>query len=367
MMNRGIILLLFVSVLLCIGCSDTQHYKFTLRGNLEGIMDGEVALLKPFKNEVLCSTRIEGGKFELKGCLEAPGQFGLKVGERSFLVFMDGHDMRLDGAYESLSANDLKGSPANDLEREYRDLINKEYYGRQWPLLEEYKQADDAGDVKLADKVMTQVIRLEDTRYELTREFARQHPDNIFSAYASEQIGREVYRYAKGLYEVLGAKVRESQWGIALKKHVDDLVTSIEGTEVPDFTVTDEEGNKVSMSSLRGSVVVLDFWASWCGPCRKEMKSLRELYKELEGQGVRFVSISLDDSEERWKKACEEEQIPWLSALAEGGWEKSTIRKALGIESIPHIIVVDKEGKIAAKNARRNILWERLEEILNKK
>ena len=131
--------------------------------------------------------------------------------------------------------------------------------------------------------------------------------------------------------------------------------------------MTDEEGNKVSMSSLRGSVVVLDFWASWCGPCRKEMKSLRELYKELEGQGVRFVSISLDDSEERWKKACEEEQIPWLSALAEGGWEKSTIRKALGIESIPHIIVVDKEGKIAAKNARRNILRERLEEILNKK
>ncbi|MFR4036798.1 MAG: hypothetical protein ACLTZT_02740 [Butyricimonas faecalis] len=84
----------------------------------------------------------------------------------------------------------------------------------------------------------------------MTREFARQHPDNIFSAYASEQIGREVYRYAKGLYEVLGAKVRESQWG-SPEEHVDDLVTSIEGTEVPDFTVTDEEGNKVSMSSLR--------------------------------------------------------------------------------------------------------------------
>ena len=176
------------------------------------------------------------------------------------------------------------------------------------------------------------------------------------------------YNVFQSAVQALGNRVPESELKTEVWNKFEKLKAEQLTGEAPDFVLLDKRGKEVRLSSFRGKKeVLLDFWASWCGPCRKEMKSLRELYKELEGQGVRFVSISLDDSEERWKKACEEEQIPWLSALAEGGWEKSTIRKALGIESIPHIIVVDKEGKIAAKNARRNILRERLEEILNKK
>ena len=86
-MNRGIILLLFVSVLLCIGCSDTQHYKFTLRGNLEGIMDGEVALLKPFKNEVLCSTKDRGWKIRVERMLGGSRTVRVESGGEVFLGF----------------------------------------------------------------------------------------------------------------------------------------------------------------------------------------------------------------------------------------------------------------------------------------
>ena len=113
-------------------------------------------------------------------------------------------------------------------------------------------------------------------------------------------------------------------------------------------------------------IVLVDFWATWCGPCRQEMKSLREQYKEFKDKGVRFVSISLDASSDKWKKACEEENIPWLSTLADGGWDDSEVRKLFGIQSIPHIVLVGKDGKIVGKNVRRNLLRDKIIELLNK-
>ena len=96
------------------------------------------------------------------------------------------------------------------------------------------------------------------------------------------------------------------------------------------------------------------------------MKNLREQYAEFKDQGVRFMSISLDDSVEKWKKACEEEQIPWISVRDDNGWSKSEIRKLFGIQAIPFIVLLDEDGNIVAKNIRRNSLREKSLELLQK-
>ena len=165
---------------------------------------------------------------------------------------------------------------------------------------------------------------------------------------------------------MLTPRAQQCSWGRLLKQHLDGLAASTEGLVCPEFTVSDEDGNPVTMNSLKGDILVLDFWASWCGPCRQEMKSLREQYKEFKDKGVRFVSISLDASSEKWKEACKEENIPWLSTLADGGWDDSEVRKLFGIQSIPHIILVGKDGKIVGKNLRRNLLRDKIIELLNK-
>lgn len=359
------ILIAFV-LLLGIGCADTRQYDFTIAGKLEGVKYGK-AFLMTQREEVVCSADLEGGKFKLRGTLKEPGQFVLQVNRRKFGFFMDGKNMRIECPYNFFSARYLKGSPANDLSDEYEKLQEKDYSALKNRFLNEYKKAMDAGNQRAADEAMTQVLLVEEKGFALAKELVQKYPDNIFSAYISEKVGREDYRKAKELYETLTPKARQYTWGRLLKQHLDGLAASAEGLMCPEFTVSDEDGNEITMSSLKGNIVVLDFWASWCGPCRQEMKSLKELYKEFDGQGIRFVSISLDESEDKWRKACEEENIPWISALAAGGWNDSEVRKLFGIQSIPHIVLVDKEGKIAGKNARRNILRGKIMELLNNK
>lgn len=360
---------LFISFLAicCIGCTQSSHYQFSLRGDIEGVKYGKVFLLIPGDSlNVLFSTDLEKGKFEIKGELDEPMQVILKVNRRQTYLFIDGKKMELVCPYVSLSGNYLKGSPANDLSKIYDTIIQNGYYRQFNTLIGEYKELLDAGNQDEADEKMTQALKLEDKRFELTREFVKTYSDNMFSAYISDIIKGESYEKGKELYELLSSRIQDSYYGRILKRHTDALAVSALNVPCPDFVATDESGNKISLDSLKREIMVLDFWASWCGPCRQEMKNLKEQYAEFKDKGVRFMSISLDNSEESWKKACEEEQIPWLSVRDDNGWSKSEIRKLFGIQSIPFVVLLDKKGNIVAKNIRRNSLREKIMELLQK-
>ena len=119
------------------------------------------------------------------------------------------------------------------------------------------------------------------------------------------------------------------------------------GTPVEDFTVKTSTGDDFTFSSLKGSYAVLDFWASWCPDCRKEIPAVRELWKEFEPKGVKFVSFSVDDSEEAWKGAIADEGMEWLQVSNIIKWKENPVAIFFGMGWIPTMFLIDPEGNIA--------------------
>ena len=165
------------------------------------------------------------------------------------------------------------------------------------------------------------------------------------------------YYSNKMLLDMIPENERTSFVAKWLVNRVEVLSHQIINAECPDFTFIDANGKNVSLKDFRGKIVVLDFCASWCGPCRKEMRSMLTIYNELKADDLEFISVSLDDSEAKWRKMLDEEKLPWVMLWDKTGFPKnsktpSAIQNAYGFYSIPFLVVIDKEGKLAARNVR---------------
>ncbi|MBK7409626.1 MAG: TlpA family protein disulfide reductase [Saprospirales bacterium] len=147
-----------------------------------------------------------------------------------------------------------------------------------------------------------------------------------------------------------------------LKSQVSRLEAFVEGGTAPDFRQTTPEGNEFGLSDLRGKVVLVDFWASWCGPCRRENPNVVKLYNKYKEQGFTVLSVSLDTDKTRWINAIESDGLTWNHISDLKGWQNS-VAQMYGVRSIPHTVLVDKEGKIIARNLRGETLEAKLVEI----
>lgn len=136
------------------------------------------------------------------------------------------------------------------------------------------------------------------------------------------------------------------------------------GGEAPDFTQKTPDGKDMSLSELRGKVVLIDFWASWCGPCRRENPNVVRMYNQYKDKGFDILGVSLDKTQDRWVEAIQQDGLAWHHVSDLKGWSNE-VAQAYGVRSIPHTVLVDAEGKILARNLRGEALEQKLAELFD--
>ena len=130
-----------------------------------------------------------------------------------------------------------------------------------------------------------------------------------------------------------------------------------------DFSLPDIKGDSLRLSSMKGKVFLLDFWASWCGPCRYSNKNLVKLYSKYKQSGFEILSVSLDDRKNAWKKAVSKDKITWLQINDSGGWDARSASK-WQVEAIPASFLIDKNGNVVAINPEKQELENKIRQLL---
>ena len=138
------------------------------------------------------------------------------------------------------------------------------------------------------------------------------------------------------------------------------------GQDAAEIALPSANGDTIRLSSLKGKVVLLDFWASWCGPCRVSNRNLVKLYSKYKTKGFEILGVSLDEEKEKWKSAIKKDKITWLQVNdPAGGWETRTAQ-AWGIMALPTSYLIDKNGKLVAMDLEGKVLEKALKEMLGK-
>ena len=152
-------------------------------------------------------------------------------------------------------------------------------------------------------------------------------------------------------------------------KQLDEFIRMADfgvGSTMPDFTLQTPEGGEIEMKDFRGKYVLVDFWASWCGPCLREMPNVVKLYKECKGKNFEIFGVSLDNNKDAWVKAIEKNGMKWPQGSDLRGWS-SEPAKLCNVSGIPFTVLLDPEGKVIAVNLRGEQLISKVKEVLGKK
>lgn len=348
-----------------------QAKSFTVKGELSGVKDGEKILFIRSTDQNTSDTlsqTIKGGKFVLKGSVNNGAEFfSIRVTDKRirYNAFLDNSNMTLKGNADDLSQLIITGSPAHADHLKYSAAMAP-LTSTMRALNKEYGDAKKANNEEKMAAVSQKFDEIEGEQEKVTAEFIKNNPQSYYTAYLILN-GDVEPSTTLPVYNALAAAVKNSTYGLKLKERLDALAKVAIGVKAPDFSAQTPEGTTLSLNEVlaKGKYTLIDFWASWCGPCRQENPNLVAAYEKFHDKGLNVLGVSLDKptAAAAWKKAIADDKLTWYQISDLQYWQSPMV-KLYAVRGIPHSVLVDANGIIVAKDLRGKALHDKLAELL---
>jgi thiol-disulfide isomerase/thioredoxin len=365
-MKKAVLYSLTISVLL-FACAEDRDS--TISGELKNAANRKVTLEKVTEDgEVVLDSAVtdDAGKFTLKNPVSETDYYLLRSGPESviFLILSGGENISITGDALSMDTTyRITGSTESSIiqqlrytERRLTDSLNAVFASMRY---EAPSERDSLG-------------HLLETHYStFMADFSRRLVNDNLSALAS--LSATKFLEQSGDLKLMRALADSLTLKFSGNRYVEDytaLVTDLEklppGSEAPPIVLQSIEGKKLSLADYKGKIVLVDFWASWCQPCRRANPDLVRLYKKYQSDRVEFIGVSLDDNMDSWKRAVKNDGLTWPQVSELKKWDSRCVED-YKISAIPYSILLDEEGKIVAKGLSPEDLELKIQELLRKK
>ncbi len=347
-------------------CNSTP--KYTINGTVEGEQTGTVYLVKYANQKVdtLAKAPITDGKFTMEGTVEGITDATLSIeGKRGRTpIFLESTAFTVALNPANPMENKIEGGASQNLANQFMS-IESNAMKLQNELRSQYAEAYQTQDTAKIKEIVEKFNQLGSEVQAKEDSLVKANPDSYISAYmiASQMGGMELEDLTEK-YNALGENAKASEPGKKIAERMEKVAAVAIGKVAPDFTLNTPEDKPLSLHSIKGKVKVIDFWASWCGPCRGENPNVVKVYEEFHPKGLEILSVSLDNNKEAWLKAIEDDKLTWNHVSDLQGWNNAAAQ-LYGVNGIPHLIVLDENNVIVAKNLRGNALKEKIAELLN--